>query len=113
MLATWHASPDEAIGFHLSIAEVLLRWFPAEKSVRRRLLTPYIESYWRHAARERRFAFQLPDLTVAAIEEALAAPEADRIRAVLSAAANGFRIRGAHEVLQRIRAVSPEGNTPR
>jgi hypothetical protein len=111
VLATWHAGPAEAICHHLSVIEVLLRWFPARGSVRRCLLTPYVESYWRHVSRERPFAFRAPAVTTAAIEEASAAPESDRIRAVLSAASCGLPIRGAHEILQRLRGPSLEGNT--
>jgi hypothetical protein len=106
VLATWHANSEEAIRFHLSIIEVLFRWFPAGESVRRLILTPYFESYWLHAARNRRFSFRAPDVTVAGIETASITSEADRIRAVLSAAANGLNIRGAQEVLQRLRAQS-------
>lgn len=83
---------------------MLLQWFPAAESVRRLLLTPYVKSYWQHAARERRFAFRAPDFTAPAIDAASAASGADCIRTVLSAAANGLGIRGAHEVLQRLRA---------
>jgi hypothetical protein len=106
LLATWHASPEEAIRFQLSIIEVLFRWFPAGEPIRRCVLTPYVEAYWRHTSRERRFAFRAPALTVASIEAASAAPEPERICAVLSAAGNGLLVRGAQEVLQRLRAAS-------
>lgn len=104
LLATWQASPDEAITCQLSIIELVFRLYSAEGPVRRRILMPYIEAYWRHVAQERRFTFRAPELTVASIQSALAAPEPDRIHAILSAAANGLQVRGAHEVLQRIRA---------
>lgn len=102
LLATWPANLDEALRNQLSVIEVLLRWFPVGESIHRRILTPYVEAYWRHAAQERRFLLRAPDFTVGQIEEAMIAPETDRLRAVLSAAANGFRIGGAHGVLQKL-----------
>lgn len=104
VLATWHASPEEAIRCQLGMIELLLRWFKPGGSVHRLLLMPYIAAFWRYNARERRFAFRAPDLVIAAVESAAAEPEADRIAAVLSAAANGFRLKGAHQILQRLRA---------
>ena len=107
VLATWHASPEEAIRCQLGMIELLLRWFNPGGSVHRLLLMPYIEAFWRYNARERRFAFRAPDLVIAAVESASAEPEADRIAAVLSAAANGFHLKGAHQILQRLRTAPP------
>ena len=106
ILGAWHATPEQAIAYHLGVIEALLRWYPPTGGVRRRLLTPYLTEFWQRAARDQRFAFRAPSLTAAAIESAAGGPERDRIRAVLAAAAGGFRIRGAHEVLDRLRAPS-------
>lgn len=89
----------------MSIAEVLLRWFPAGGSPNRLVLTPYIESYWRHNVQSRPFAFRTPAL--AAVEAAAAEPEVGRVAAVLSATASGFHLPGAHRFLQRLRPVPP------
>ena len=103
VLATWHASPAEAMRYHLSAAEALIRWYPAGGTPHRLVFLPFIESYWRHIARHQRFALKSPDLTVAAIEAAAAVPETQRLHAILSGAANGFTIRGKSEALEQLR----------
>jgi hypothetical protein len=111
ILATAHAGPEEGLSYQLGMIEALLRWYPAPGAVNRHLLVPYIEAYWRFAARNSRFVFRAPTVTAAAIESALGAPEPERVYAVLSAAASGFSIRGARDVLQRLRdAVPPMSN---
>jgi hypothetical protein len=91
--------------------ETLLRWYPAPGAVNRLVLVPYFEAYWRFAARNSRFAFRAPSVTAAAIESALDAPGRERLYAVLSAAAGGFSMRGAREVLQRLRDAIPREST--
>jgi hypothetical protein len=108
VLATWHAGPEEAIHCQLACIDVLLRLFSRTESVRDLILVPYIESYWRHAAQECRFAFRSHDLTVAAIEAAVTVPKAKRIQAILVAAASGFRIRGLEGELCKLRKALSE-----
>jgi hypothetical protein len=103
VLCSWHASPDEAMASHLGMIETLLRWFSPGESVYRLILMPFIECYWRYIAEHRRFALRAPDLVIAALESAARTSERDRVYAVLSAAAGSFRIRGAQEILQRLR----------
>jgi hypothetical protein len=104
ILSSWHASPGEAIGFHLGMSETLLRWFSPGEAVYRLVLMPFIECYWRYTAEQRRFALRGPDIVISALDSASQTPERERVYAVLSAAAGGFRIRGASEVLQKLRA---------
>jgi hypothetical protein len=106
ILCSWHASPGEAIGFHLGMSETLLRWFSPGEAVYRLVLMPFIECYWRYTAEQRRFALRGPDIVISALDSASQAPERERVYAVLSAAAGGFRVRGASEVLQKLRAAS-------
>jgi hypothetical protein len=106
LLASWHAAPDEAIHFQLQCIDVLEKWFNEAESVKRRILLPYIESFWQYASREARFAFRSPDLTVSSIEAAMTVPENMRIHAILCAAASGFHIRGLADVLHRLRPTS-------
>jgi hypothetical protein len=111
ILATVHAGPEEALSYQLGMVETLLRWYPAPGAVNRLVLVPYFEAYWRFAARNSRFAFRAPSVTAAAIESALDAPGRERLYAVLSAAAGGFSMRGAREVLQRLRDAIPREST--
>ena len=103
----WHSSPAEAIGFQLGIAEWLVRYYPPNEGEYRRLLIPLNADYWRHVVTQRRAALQIPDITAAAIESACAAEERERLVAILSGAALRFQIRGASEVLDRLRNDSP------
>jgi len=105
VLATWHASPSDAIRYQLSIIGRLQQWFPAGEAVCDLLLVPHIVSYWRHVARDRRFAFSTPAITVAAIESAAISPEGRRIHTILSDAAADFRISGADAILRELLAV--------
>jgi hypothetical protein len=111
VLATWHASPDQAILCQLSVMELLLKWFRSGEPIRHRVVIPCIESYWQHAAREQPFAFRVPGLTIPSIEAAAATPEDARIPAILSAVANGLGVPGAYEILQRIRAICHAART--
>lgn len=106
VLCSWHATPAEAISAHLGMSETLLRWFSPGEAAYRQVLMPYIESYWRYTAERRRFALRAPDVVIAGLEAASRAPERERVYAVLSAVAGGFRIRGAREVLQRLRTAT-------
>jgi hypothetical protein len=112
MLATRHASVDEAIHCHLSCIDILMKWFDPTGTVHQLILLPYIESYWKRAASEFRFTFLAPDLTISAIEAAMTAPESDRIRAVLSAAVGGFRIRGLEEAVRNLQKPIPKASPP-
>jgi len=103
ILATWHAGTDEAIQLQLASIDLLLKWFSQTESVRRLILVPYIESYWRKAARESRFTFRSPDLTVSAIEATLTVPEPRRVQAILCAAAGGFHVGRFSDILRRLR----------
>ncbi len=103
VLCSWHASPGEAIAAQLGMIETLLRWFSPGESVYRLVLMPFIECYWRYTAAQCRFALRSPDIVIASLESASRMPERERVYAVLSAAAGGGRIRGAAEILQRIR----------
>jgi hypothetical protein len=109
LLATWHASLDQAIHCQLACVEVVLHWLSEREMIHRLIFLPYIESYWLRAAREARFAFRSPDWTAAAIEAVANEPEAKRARAILCAAASGFRIRGLLDVVRTLR----EGLAPK
>jgi hypothetical protein len=107
LLATWHASPEEAIHYQLACISFLLEWVKNREVVHRLILMPYVESFWQRAAKESRFAFRSPDLAVAAIEAAVRVPEAKRVQAILMAAASGFRIRGLQDVLHTLQGLIP------
>lgn len=83
VLATAHASPEEALSYQLAMIETLVRWYSNREGVQKLVLVPYIESFWRHAIHNCRFAFRAPNLAVAEIESALNAPESERIYALL------------------------------
>jgi hypothetical protein len=54
VLANWHASPDEAFRFQLSVIEALINWYPVGGAVYRLLLSPYVVQFWQLVAKERR-----------------------------------------------------------
>ena len=103
LLATWHASPHDAIQLQLSIIEVLFRWYPIVNPLNLQVIVPYFMAYWLHSVQHCRFAFRTPDLTSSAIEAAQDIPEINRIHAVLTAIVNGCSIRGATDILDRIK----------
>jgi len=112
ILATWHASTEEAIHCQLACIEVLLKWFAPRETVHRLILLPYVQSFWQRAAQECRFTFRTPDLTVAAIQAACALPEANQVAAILIAASEGFAMRGLGDVVRNLRKKVVEGPKP-
>ncbi len=103
VLCSWHASPSEAVRAHLGMSETVIRWYAPGGETYRLVVMPYFESFWRSTAENRRSALIAPDVVNAALESASQTPERERVCAILSAAAIGFRIRGGNEVLQRLR----------
>ena len=103
ILATWHATPDEAIHHQLACIEFLLVSYKSDETMHRLIVRPYFEDYWRHMVAECRFAFRAPDLVRDAIHEALRFPEKHRTEKILCAAAGGFQLRGLNEVVNRLR----------
>lgn len=109
LLCSWHASPSEAIAAHLGMSETLLRWFSPGNATYRLAVLPYFESFWLSTAERRRAAIIAPDMVSAALASASQRPQRERVHALLSAAALGFRVRGASDVLQRLRRASDQG----
>lgn len=109
LLCSWHAGPSEAIAAHLGMSETLLRWFSPGNATYRLVVMPYFESYWLSTAERRRAAITAPDMVYAALASASHGPQRERVYAILSAASLGFRIRGASDVLQRLRQASAPG----
>jgi hypothetical protein len=106
LLATWHATPTEAIRFQFGCIETLQHWYRDNHSIYHLILVPYIQSFWQHVINECPFAFRAPAVTSAAINAAAEVPETERIHAVLSAVASSFPVRGAQEILANLRKAS-------
>ena len=103
VLATWHAGVSHALHCQLATVELLHTWYRANDPVRRQVLLPYFESFWRHAARHARFMFRTPGRTAAAIEAAADGPEAGRIPGVLLAATEGIPVNGLETTIKWLR----------
>lgn len=100
VLATWHLPLEEALHTQLACIEVMLGWCPFREPVQPRILLPYFQSSWVHAARNCHFALRAPATTAQVIEIVAQAPEGERLRELLLAAASGFRIRVLEQSLK-------------
>jgi hypothetical protein len=88
--AAMHAVPAEAFCAQLVAMQRLCLWFPPGSAVHRLVLLPYVEGFWRRVVEQSRFYFSAPGLVAGAIGPALAAPEAERLKAILRAVRLGF-----------------------
>jgi hypothetical protein len=105
VLVTWHHALSNAFHCQLACIELLHRWYPSESRVHRQLMLPYFAEFWRRAISERRAEFDFPPgFAAEAIERALQSPEPSRVRTILLAASQGFRIsRNLSEAMQWLR----------
>ncbi len=73
----------------------------------RRILVPFVSSYWNAMFRRMRFRFQFPNLVETALAEAEVAPANERVKAIMRAILLGFRVRLPSEIRLWLDSRSP------
>jgi hypothetical protein len=94
LAACANATPMEAVAAMLSILPRLCRCFPPATAVHRELLMPFVVSYWTCRFEQQRFLFGQAMVVESQLPSAAAAPEAQRVVAVMRAVHSGFTFNG-------------------
>jgi hypothetical protein len=88
------ATPSEAAAAMLSIMPRLCGCIPPETAVHRELLMPFVVSYWTNKFEQQRFLFRRAMVVESLLQAAIAAPEEERVVAVMRAIHAGFTFNG-------------------
>jgi hypothetical protein len=86
------AAEDAAI-IHLSVLPGLCQFLDWPFAAHRRMLVPFVRSYWRRMFERMRFRFHCPNLVERALAEADAAPVKEQVQAIMRAVTLGFPLR--------------------
>ncbi len=88
------ATPVNAAAAMLSLMPWLCKDFPPGTAIHREVLMPFVESYWTHKFEQQRFLFDRPMVVESLLPAAVAAPEHERVVAVMRAIHAGFTFNG-------------------
>ena len=88
------ATPIDAAAAMLSFLPRLCGCFPPGTAVHRELIVPYVVGFWSHAFEQRRFLFGRAMVVESQLPSAVAAPEDERVVAVMRAIQSGFTFSG-------------------
>jgi hypothetical protein len=88
------ATPIEAAAAMLSFMPRLCGCIPPGTAVYRELLVPFVVSYWTRRFEQQRFLFGRPTVVEMLLPAAVAAPESERVVAVMRAVHAGFTFSG-------------------
>jgi hypothetical protein len=88
-------TPINAAAAMLSFLPRLCGCFPPGTAVHRELIVPFVVGYWTHAFEQSRFLFGRAMVVEAQLPLAVAAPEDERVVAVMRAICSGFTFSGS------------------
>jgi len=94
LAACTDATPGEAVAAMLSFLPRLCGSFPPGTAVHRELLAPFVVAYWTYKFDEQRFLFGRAMVVEAQLPAAIAAPEDERVVAVMRAIHSVFTFSG-------------------
>lgn len=94
------ATPEQALFAHVTMLARVQPLYSSSSPVMRRLVLPFVLSYWRWAVQRSAFRFRAPNRLRAALAVAVGAPPTQQARRILEAVAHSLGVRLTDEVEQ-------------